>query len=495
MSKIDALKQRLYDLNAIGCGNAIMGWDQQCLMPHGGAPARAAHQGILSRLQHEMLTSDETRRLLEDATAEAESAEDKALVRIVQRDLDLSSKIPAELVEKQSRLGSEGHETWVTARQNNDFASFAPTLETMFDMAREQAEYLGYEDHIYSALFDLYEEGAVKADADRMFDGIRGPLVQLVKDIKDSGVQHDASFLHSDWSDQAQLDFTAGLAKTVGFDFNRGRQDTAAHPFCTGWSVGDIRITTRCQEFLGTSIFGTLHEAGHGMYEQGSPMAWDRLPLAGGVSLGVHESQSRTWENIVGRSKAFWEHNLPQLHTAFPALRSVDLNTFYKSVNRVEPSLIRVEADEVTYNLHIMIRFELECALLTNELAIKDLPDAWNAKYEEYLGITPDSDANGCLQDVHWSGGMVGYFPTYSIGNVLSSQIWKVLAKDLGDVDALMSSGNFKPILAWLIENVYSKGSSIKPADLVEQVTGKPLGPEDYLDQITTKYRAVYGLS
>jgi carboxypeptidase Taq len=495
MNEIDSLKSRLYDINAIGSALGIMSWDQQCLMPPGAAEARAAHLGILARMHHEMLVADETQRALEAAEAVAESAEVKAICRVTRRQLDQETKFPSELVEKLARLGAEAHEKWVEARANNDFKSFAPYLEQMFDIAKEQAECLGYKDHIYDALFDMYEEGAVKADADTMFNGIREPLTNLIKDIQESGNQPDDSFLTSDWPEADQSAFTEKLVRAIGYDFNRGRQDTAPHPFCTGWSVNDIRITTRFQSLLNSAVFGSLHEAGHGMYEQGSPNEWDRLPIAGGVSLGVHESQSRLWENIVGRSRPFWEHFYPSLQQTFPELQSRPLDEFHRAVNKAKPSLIRVEADEVTYNMHIMVRFELECALLSDEIQVKDLPDAWNAMYVLYLGVTPESDANGCMQDVHWSGGMIGYFPTYSMGNLLSAQIWKVLVADLGDVDEMMREGNFAPILDWLTEKIYSKGSIMTPKELITQVTGKPMGPEDYLVHIEAKYRGLYGLN
>lgn len=492
-SKIEQLKSRMYDVNALGAAISMMDWDQQCFMPRGGAEARAEHVGILSRMHHELQTSDETGRLIE--AADPQSDEDKALVRVAKRDYDLATKFPSSLVEEKSRLSSKAHEDWVTARANNDFETFAPTLERMVELARQEAECIGYTDHIYTALLDMYEEGATKDDCDRMFNAIRGPLVQLVKDIKDSGNNPDDSFLYGDWDETAQKNFTEMLLREIGFDMERGRQDTAPHPFCSGWSASDIRLTTRYKDYLNSSIFGSLHEAGHGMYEQGSPMAWDRSPLGGGVSLGLHESQSRLWENIVGRSRAFWQRFLPELNEAFPGLKNPDLDTFLLAANKVEPSLIRVEADEVTYNLHIMVRFEIEIAMLTGALKIKDLPDAWNAKYEEYLGITPDSNANGCLQDVHWSMGSLGYFPTYSMGNLLSYQIWKVLQKDLGDTDAMMKAGNFEPILSWLKEKVYSKGRYHTPKELVMNVTGKPMGAEDYLEGIQAKYRGLYGLS
>ena len=403
MSPLDNLRERLADVNALHAAMAIMDWDQQTYMPRGGAEARAEHQGILSRMAHETFTADSTAAILDRASANVESEDDEALVRVVRRDLELATKLPTPLVEEKSKLSAIAHEQWVEARAANDFASFSPLLERMFEIAREEAEYLGYKDHIYDALIDQYEEGATAADARAMFEALKGPQVELVKAIGQKP-QIDDSFLYGQWDTTTQSEFTQDLVKGIGFDFERGRQDAAPHPFCTGWSVGDIRLTTRYKPYIGSAIFGSLHEAGHGMYEQGSPMEWDRTPLAGGVSNGVHESQSRLWENIVGRSRAFWSHFLPSLQAAFPALAPYDLDTFYRAINRVEPSLIRVEADELTYNLHVMVRFELECDILTRKLAVKDLPAAWNDKYERYLGIRPKSDSEGCLQDVHWSG-------------------------------------------------------------------------------------------
>jgi len=492
---LDRLKSRLKDVNAIDAAIAMMEWDQQTYMPRGGAAARAEHVGALSRMSHQLFVSDEMQDALQMAKTEVASEDDLALIRVVQRDMDLRTQIPAELVAEKSRLGSEGHEVWVEARSGNDFPRFAPYLEKMVDICRQEAECIGYRDHIYDALTDYYEEGASKASWDAMFDSIRQPLVDLVREIKESGNQADNSFLFGKWDQSAQQAFTEKIVREVGFDFDRGRQDTAPHPFCTGWSVGDVRLTTRYMDDLTSAIFSSLHEAGHGMYEQGSPMEWDGLPLAGGVSLGIHESQSRTWENIVGRSRAFWSHYFVDLKAAFPSLNVDDVEAFYCAVNRVEPSLIRVEADEVTYNLHIMVRFELECELLSGSLAVKDLPEAWNAKYQSYLGITPPTDREGCLQDVHWSGGSIGYFPTYSMGNILSYQIWNTLKRDLGDVDAMMAAGDFRTIFEWLRDKVYRQGSKYRPTDLVQRVTGRPMEAADYLEGITVKYRSVYGLA
>lgn len=492
---ISGLKARLADVNALRAAISIMDWDQQTYMPRGGAEARAEHVGLLSRMAHEMFVADETRGLVESINGQLDpEGDDAAMVRVVRRDLDLATKIPASLVEEKSKLSTRAHEEWVKARAENDFPSFAPILERMVEIARQEAEYLGYKEHIYDALLDQYEEGATAADCRQMFDTLKQPTVDLVAEIKERGRKTDDSALYGEWEESTQRAFTEKLVRAVGFDMDRGRQDTAPHPFCTGWSVGDVRLTTRFKPYIGSAIFGSLHEAGHGMYEQGSPKKWDRTPLAGGVSLGLHESQSRLWENIVGRSRAFWSRYLPELQKAFPKLSGLDLETFYRAINKVEPSLIRVEADEVTYNLHVLVRFELECDMLTGALSVRDLPEAWNGKYSQYLGITPPNDREGCLQDVHWSMGSIGYFPTYSMGNLLSYQIWTALRKDLGDTDALIARGEFAPILEWLRERIYSVGRKYTPRELVQRVTGKPMGAQDYLSGLHAKYREIYAL-
>ena len=480
------------DINALNAATSIMDWDQQTYMPRGGAEARASHLECLSRMSHEKFTSDQTQKDVGDAMKDA-SGEDVDLLRIIKRDLDLATKLPSELVGRKSKLAAIAHEDWVAARSSNDFKGFIPTLEKMFAIAREEAEYLGYTDHIYDALTDQYEEGATAADWKLMYESIKGPQVELVKAIQEAGPIDD-SRLYGDWDKAKQSQFTEMLAKSVGFDFNRGRQDTAPHPFCTGWSVGDIRLTTRYKPYLGSAIFGTLHEAGHGMYEQGSPAAWDLTSLAGGVSLGFHESQSRTWENIVGRSKAFWVRFLPDLQKTFPAIADLSVDDFYRQINRVNPSLIRVEADELTYNLHTLVRFEIECAVLTDELQVRDMPEAWNAKYEQYLGVRPTTDSEGCLQDVHWSMGSIGYFPTYSMGNILSYQIWNSLQKDIPNTDELMAKGEFEPILSWLQKKIYSQGRKFTPKQLIINATGEPMNAKYYLDGLSAKYREIYGL-
>lgn len=494
-SKLSALKSRMADVNALHAAVAMMEWDQQTFMPKGGGAARAEHVGSLSRLAHETLTADETKKLVEEAAKETEPGSvDEALVRVTKRDLDLATKIPASLVEAKSKLAAQAHETWVEARAESNFSKFQPYLEQMFELVRQEAEHLGYKDHIYDALIDQYEEGATHAECEKMFETLKSPIIKLVQEIDERGVATSDALLYGDWDIELQKLFTERLIRTIGFDLNRGRQDIAAHPFCTGWSVGDIRLTTRYKDYLGSAIFGSLHEAGHGMYEQGSPAEWDLTPLRGGVSLGLHESQSRLWENIVGRSRPFWRLFLPDLQASFPQMSGLSFENFYFAINQVNPSFIRVESDEVTYNLHILVRFEIESDVLTGKLAVKDLPEAWNSKMKDYLGITPRNDREGCLQDVHWAGGSIGYFPTYTMGNLLSYQIWRSLQKDLGDTDDLIQSGKFQAILGWLQEKIYSQGRRYKPKDLVVRVTGKPMSADDYIEGLTEKYREIYAL-
>jgi carboxypeptidase Taq len=486
---VEDLRQHYSDIFALHAAVAIMDWDQQTYMPTGGSEARAECVGALSRMAHESLASDRTQTLLERSSPANE--DEAAMVRLIQREFDLQTKIPATLVEEKAKLAAVGHDIWVRARKENNFTTFAPVLERMFDIARQEAECLGYKDHIYDALLDQYEEGATAADCVKMFDALRERQSKLIAWTQEQPAIDD-SFLIGDWDPKVQSAFTEYVVRSIGFDFSRGRQDTAAHPFCTSFSIGDVRLTTRFLPYLNSAIFGSLHEAGHGLYEQGSPQQWDRTILMGGASLGLHESQSRLWENIIGRSEPFWSHFFPKLQSHFPALASRSQRDFYRAINRVKPSLIRVEADEVTYNMHVMLRFEVECDLLTGAMRVQDLPEVWNAKMKQYLGISVDADSNGCLQDVHWSAGSIGYFPTYTMGNILSYQIWRKLQQDVSGTDDLIANGEFEPILGWLQTNVYRAGRKFAPKDLVLRVTGKAMDPTDYLDGLEQKVAEVY---
>jgi carboxypeptidase Taq len=490
-----ALLSRFADYNAITVATSLMHWDRQILMPPGGAAARTAQVSSLTRMAHELMTSEETQRLVEDAEREAQTDEERATARVLRRELDIKTKLPTELVERKSRVSSDAYEVWKKAKAESNFDLLAPYLQELFDIARETAERRGYQAHVYDPLIDLFEEGATQADAARMFESIKGPIVELVRAIKEQGRPVDDSMLHGDWDKPRLRDFAQRAAAVVGFDFERGRLDVANNAFCTNFSPSDVRMTTRPSDHLKGIVSSSLHEMGHGLYEQGSPQEWDRTPIVGGISLAVHESQSRMWENIVGRSRGFWKRFLPDLQATFPQLSTLDPEGMYRAINKVEPSFVRVGADELTYNLHILTRFELECDVLTRKTAVKDLPEAWNAKYTEYLGITPPNDGLGVLQDVHWSRGMVGYFPTYSMGNLISYQIWATLNGDIPNTEELMEAGEFKPILGWLQEKIYRKGKLYAPRELVTQVTGRPMEATDFLKGLTAKYSDIYGLS
>ncbi len=491
----DTLLGLYADYNALEAAVGLMNWDRQVLMPAGGAAARTAHTGILTSKSHALLTSDEMRRALEALEAEAEpGSEDAAMARALRREVDIETKLPAELVARKSQVSSDAYETWKQAKAENRFDLLAPYLQQLFDIAGETAELLGYTDHVYDALIDLYEEGATFADADTMFREIKQPIVDLVREIRENGRPVDDSALTQDWNVPQLRDFAEATLGDIGFDFNRGRLNVAPNAFCSGSSYGDIRMTTRASSHLKGIVSSSLHEMGHALYEQNSPPKWDRTPLAGGISLAVHESQSRLWENIIGRSRGFWQHFLPSLQAAFPVLSGFDSESFYRAYSKVEPTFIRVGADELTYNLHILVRFELEVEILTGKTAINDLPEAWNAKYEDYLGIKPSTDSIGCLQDVHWSRGSVGYFPTYAMGNLIGAQMWKRLQQDLPNTEDLMAQGDFAPILGWLVDRVYSKAKLVRPRQLVTDVTGRPMESGDWLEYANLKYRDINGL-
>jgi carboxypeptidase Taq len=497
----EKLMARLADIQHVGTALAVLGWDQQCYMPPGGARERGEQFATLGRIRHEMFTSDETGRLLE-ATEREVSGEDPdgdpaANVRVARRDFDKATRIPAALVAETARATTLGHEVWVHARETDNFAHFAPTLEHLLDLSRQTAEHLGYEDQMYDALLDRFEPGARTREVERVFADLRPSLVRLVRDIKDAPRSIDDAILRRDYPEDGQRAFADKVAGRLGFDFSRGRQDVAVHPFCTSFGKNDVRITTRFdRNWLPCALMGTIHETGHALYEQGFRDEDDAMPIGDAASLGVHESQSRLWENIVGRSRPFWQVFYPDLQRQFPdALADVDLDTFYRAINRVEPSLIRVEADEVTYNLHIMLRFELEVALLSGDLLVRDLPAAWNAKMDEYLGVTPPNDAEGCLQDIHWSGASFGYFPTYALGTLLSAQLYD---KALGDNPAIASDlerGEYAGLLAWLRENIHRLGRRYLPADLVQRVCGEPAQSRSYERYLNAKFRPLYGLS
>lgn len=494
------LKARLAQIIRLGQAASILDWDQQTYMPSGAAQARAEQTATLSQFIHQLVVSEETGKLLAQAETDTQGRDpdddDVRMLAVARRDYDRATKLPTELVTEIARHQTLSQEVWLRARQTSDFALFAPYLQKMLDLYRQKAEYLGYTAHIYDALLDDYEPGARQADVAAMFTDMKPHLVRLTHEIAASKHPVDDSPIHGNFPADKQKELTLSVVRALGFDMARGRQDEAAHPFCSNASRDDVRLTTRFDpEYLGQALYASMHEAGHGMYEQGSAPEYEGTVLAGGTSLGVHESQSRLWENLVGRSRAFSHFLFPHLQSFFPdALGGVDVEAYYRAINKVVPSLIRVEADEVTYNLHILLRFELECELLTGSLTVSELPAAWNDRMKTYLGITPPDDAHGVLQDIHWSCGLLGYFPTYSIGNLLSAQIWNAVRQALPDLDGQIARGEFAPLLGWLQTRIYRHGHKYLPRELIMKATGEAPTSRYYVDYLTGKYTDIYRL-
>ncbi len=496
--KLNQLKTILNEVADLNAASALLGWDQQTYMPAGSAEGRGNQLATLGQIAHIKFTSDEVGRLLEDLepqVAQLDPDSDAArLVKVTRREYDKNTKVPTEWVAEFARVTTVGQQVWQEARIENNFARFQPYLEKIIDLRRQYAAIFAPYDHVYDPLLDDFEPGMKTAEVKEIFGKLRPQQVELIKAIADRP-QVDDSFLRQTFAEQKQWDFGVEVITKMGYDWQHGRQDRSAHPFTTNFGIDDVRITTKfLPDFVSSAIFSTVHETGHALYEQGVDHALERTPLAGGASLGMHESQSRLWENLVGRSYPFWQHFYPRLQEFFPGqLGNVSLDAFYKGINKVQPSLIRIEADEATYNLHIMLRLELEIALIEGSLQVKDLPQAWNSRMQEYLGVTPTNDKNGVLQDIHWSGGMVGYFSTYALGNLISAQLWERINQDIPDLPDQIRKGEFSALLGWLRNNIHRHGAKYESQELVKRITGSKIDPAPYMRYLTDKFSKVYG--
>ena len=495
------LTARLREINDISSAVALLQWDQTTYMPPGGTPARGRQIATLQRIAHEKFADKAIGELLDALEPALENRpsddDDAALLRIVRREFERAIKIPARFMAEVSSHFAVSYDRWTIARPANDFDVVRPMLEKTLDFSREYAELFPGRAHIADPLIERTDFGMTVASLRPLFNELRPALAEMVKVLM-AQPPVDGSFLHRTYPKTQQWKFGIDVIRAFGYDFTRGRQDRTHHPFMTKFSLGDVRITTRVYEKdLSSALFSTMHEAGHALYEQGIDRRYEATPLASGTSSGVHESQSRLWENLVGRSRHFWRRYYPQLHATFPdQLAGIEEDDFYRAINRVRPSLIRVEADEVTYNLHVLIRFELELALLEGKVRVADLPQAWAEHYESLLGLQPPTDADGVLQDVHWFADFIGgAFQGYTLGNILAAQYYAKALENRPSIPAEIQEGDFTGLHAWLQENIYRHGSKFTTDELTKRITGGPVHLKPYLDYLRTKYAGIYRLS
>jgi len=497
--KYAQLKDILGEVMDLTRAAAVLEWDQQTYMPPEGAEERGSQLATIQKIEHIKFTSDEVGRLLEDLrpwAAQLDPDSDEArLLRVTQRQYDKRTKVPADMVAEFAQITTAAFNAWHEARAESNFAKFQPHLEKVVDWRRRYAALFAPYDHVYDALLDDFEPGMKTSEVKAIFGTLRPQQVELIKAISERP-QVDDSFLHQPFDEQKQWDFGMQVAQKFGYDLKRGRQDRTAHPFTTTFGIDDVRITTRfIPDYFSSAFFSTTHETGHALYELGVDRGLARTPLADGASMAIHESQSRMWENLVGRSFTFWEGHYPRLQEFFPQqLGNVSLEAFYKGINKVEPSFIRVEADEATYNLHVMLRLEIEIGLMEGSIEVVDLPGIWTTRMQEYLGVTPPDDAQGVLQDIHWSNGYIGYFSTYALGNLVSVQLWERINADIPDLPDQIRRGEFSGLLGWLREKLHRHGAKFEPQELVQRITGSKIDPAPYVRYLRTKYSDIYGL-
>ena len=507
VESLGLLKSKLLEIQHLRAAAALLAWDQETYMPVGGGRARADQIALLQTLAHDKFVSsdienlltlyvDTTTGLANDTTSGLDSAS-KAFIRETWRDFSRAKKMPAEFITRLERECSLAQQVWTEARQENDFGKFLPSLQTIIALKHEEVEYLGYKDSPYNTLLDTYEPGSTVAQLTPLFAILRRGLVSLLEEIRTSSLSPDNGLLYQTYDADQQLEFGKLVLTKMGYDFTRGRLDLSAHPFTTSFHPTDVRVTTRVfKNDLQSCLFSCIHEGGHGLYDQGLPPAHHGTPLGESLSLGIHESQSRLWENSVGRSHAFWKYFFPLLKERFPnQLNGITVDTFYSAINTVKPSLIRVEADEITYNLHIMLRFEIELDIIEKRVEVRDLPELWRMIMKEYLGVVPKTEAEGVLQDVHWSFGAFGYFPTYTLGNLYAAMLYQKAKVDIPSLETNIAQGNLIPLKDWLNKRIHGHGRQFTSEELIRRVTGQTLSAEPFLQAIRHKMQEIYGLS
>jgi carboxypeptidase Taq len=495
----DAYAELLTELRALGqleALDALLEWDQDVFMPPRGVNPRAELAAFVAAEKHARRTSPRMTELLAQLPDPAEDTPQATNIREAHRAHARAANVPQRLVEEIARVSALARATWAAARKADDFSQFAPHLTQLVALKREQAAAIGYEDDPYDALIDEFEPGTTSAAIGATFAELRARLVPLVQKIAGATRRPDPTILHKHCPSARQAALCRYAAETIGYDFEAGRIDVTLHPFCmTVGGCDDVRITTRYVEpYFPTAVFCVLHEAGHALYEQGLEAEHVFTPMGTSCSLGIHESQSRMWENMVGRSREFWEAHYAKANELLgDTLAGISLDAFCGAVNHVTPSLIRVEADEVTYNLHVIVRFELERDIINGRLEVADIPAAWNAKMTELVGVAPDNDADGCLQDIHWSLGVFGYFPTYALGNLYAAQFYAAAERDIGDLAARIRGGDTRPLLDWLRKHVHRHGMRYRANELCERATGQPLAVDPLMTYLESKYAAYYG--
>jgi carboxypeptidase Taq len=496
---LDELYKIVKEVSILGSCGGVLEWDERTYMPAKAAAHRAEQKALISGMVHEKFTSPKVGELLNEiessGLAKDPQSTDAVNIRELRRQYDKYIKIPKSLVEELARVTTMAENAWVDARKQADASKFLPWLAKVVELKRQQAEAVGYKNEPYDALLDDFEPGETAQNITRVFEGLRPPLVEIVGAIAHLGKKPNVSILEREYPIDKQEIIGRIAAAAIGFDLDAGRLDITTHPFCSGLGPGDTRITTRYNHrHFGQAFFGIMHETGHGLYDQGLESKYYGLPMGDSISLGIHESQSRMWENLVGRSRAFWVYFFPWVQKLFwDSLADVKLEEFYSAINDVRPSFIRVEADEATYNLHILLRFEIEHAIFSGNLKTDDVPAVWNEKFKKYFGITPPDDGQGCLQDVHWSAGLIGYFPTYTLGNLYSAQFFARAKKEIPDLDAQFSRGDFSGLLTWLRKNIHQHGQRYRAPELVKLVTGEALNHEYLIKYLKEKYSPLYG--